>query len=190
MPKGRPKNLLSADLLPNIELAIKSFGRKAPALRKLLAMRCAIMTTWDNAEREHMVSRTELMNASRAFRRHGLAGLVPKKRPGRKPFLSPEQESTLRKWVAERQDGKGKARDWTLKELAAEVYREFGAHYAPSGMLKLLGRLKLTWKTGRPCNAKADPAAQQDFQKNSGNKSKKFEKGRKSLHSKMRGVLD
>ncbi len=165
MPRGRRKSLLTTDLLPAIEEAIKKFGRKERELRKLLAMRCAICTTLAHAEREHMVSRTELMAACRAFLQSGTDGLKAKKRPGKKRLLSLEQESQLKQWVAERRDHKGAARDWTLKSLVAEVETNFGIRYAQSGLLKVLGRLGLSWKTGRPTHAKADKIAQADFQK-------------------------
>ncbi len=173
MPRGRRKSLLTVDLLPAIEVAIKKFGRKERELRKLLAMRCAICTTLAHAEQEHMVSRTELMAACRAFLRLGAEGLKAKKRPGKKRRLTPEQESQLQLWVAERRDNSGHAKDWTLKSLAAEIEKIFGVHYAQSGALKVLTRLGLSWKTGRPTHAKADKIAQADFQKNSGIRQRK-----------------
>jgi transposase len=167
MPRGRRKSLLTVELLPAIEEAIKKFGRKERELRKLLAMRCAICTTLAHAEQEHMVSRTELMAACRAFLRLGAEGLKAKKRPGKKRRLTPEQESQLQLWVAQRRDNSGQAKDWTLKSLVSEIEKTFRVHYAPSGLLKVLDRLGLSWKTGCQTHAKADKSEQADFQKNS-----------------------
>ena len=165
MSSGRPKQILTADLLPTIEAAIKDFGPRGWELRKLLAMRCAIRTTVDHAEEEHRISRVALLAAARALRQHGPRGLRAKKRPGKRRRLTPEQEATLTRWVEQRRDRHGQEREWTLKAVAAEVQQTFGVHYALSSMLKVLTRLGLSWKTGRPQHAKADLGQQAAFKK-------------------------
>lgn len=165
MSSGRPKQVLTQDLLPAIEQAIAAFGPKGWELRKLLAMRCAIRTTVAHAEEEHQITRVALLAAARALRQQGPDGLRAKRRPGKARRLTPVQEATLKAWVETRRDQQGREQEWTLKSLAVEVQTVFGVHYALSSMLKVLTRLGLSWKTGRPLHAKADPVAQAAFKK-------------------------
>jgi len=96
----------------------------------------------------------------------GLDALVPKKPPGRPPFLSAEQEQKLYKTISENapdEVGFDGIKNWTAKVACHWVSKEFGVHYKASGMLDLFHRLGLSWTRPTYVLAKADPEKQEAF---------------------------
>jgi transposase len=101
------------------------------------------------------------------YRRGGLAALVPRKQPGRKPKLTPEQETKLR----ERLDAA--ARDGppvedgvcTLRgrDVCRIVEEEFGVIHTLGGIYDVLRRIGYSSLVPRPRHRKNDPAAMERF---------------------------
>lgn len=94
------------------------------------------------------------------YRTDGVAALRARKMggTGQAPFLTPEQEAAV---AAEVETG----RFGTGNEIRAWIAREFGVEYTLGGLYSLLERLGCSPRVPRPVHAKADPAAQEAFQK-------------------------
>lgn len=65
-------------------------------------------------------------------RLEGAAGLAAKPTPGRPRFLTPAQERTVLRWVAEKPTAHGFRTDlWTARRVADLIHRRFGVQYHP-----------------------------------------------------------
>jgi transposase len=65
-------------------------------------------------------------------RRDGRAGLAAKPTPGRPRFLTPGQEQTVLRWVAEKPTAHGFRTDlWTARRVAELIRRRFDVQYHP-----------------------------------------------------------
>jgi len=101
------------------------------------------------------------------YNRGGLEGLKDLPRSGRPRHLEPEQEEGVRQRLdagAQPGDGVCTLRGEDVRRILAE---EFGAHYTLSGTYALLHRIGYSSLAPRPRHPKADPAAQEEFEKNS-----------------------
>lgn len=98
------------------------------------------------------------------YRRSGLPGLRPRKQPGKKPKLSPEQEEQLKA----RLDAGATAADGVCtlrgKDIVRLIQREFGVVHTLGGIYDVLRRLGYSSLVPRPRHRKNDPAAMQQFQ--------------------------
>jgi transposase len=97
------------------------------------------------------------------YRKQGLAGLRPRKQPGRKPKLTAEQEQQLKA----RLDAGATAADGlcTLrgKDLCRLIEKEFGVVHTLGGIYDVLRRLGYSSLSPRPRHRKNDPAAMESF---------------------------
>ena len=101
----------------------------------------------------------------RRYRRGGIDALRPPKRPGRAPFLSPEQKQQLCEALdAGPQEGDPRSVLFgqDIREL---IHCRFGVLYSPSGVYKLLSSLGYSWLCPRPRHPQSDPAQQEAFKK-------------------------
>lgn len=98
------------------------------------------------------------------YRRGGVDALVPRRQPGRRPKLTPEQERLLK----ERLDA-GPRRDTdgvcTLrgKDVCRIIEAEFGVVHTLGGIYDVLRRLGYSSLVPRPRHRKNDPQAVQRF---------------------------
>src|SRR5262245_25495247 len=80
---------------------------------------------------------------------HGEAGLTAKRHPGSKPKLSPAQCQALLVLLSQGARAHGFRNErWTLRRMAAVIEHHFGLSYCPSGVWRVLRRLK--WNPQKP----------------------------------------
>jgi transposase len=106
------------------------------------------------------------------FLTEGVEGLRDKAGKGRKRKLSIEREEEFRQQVEELQKGRegGRVRGQDVQVLLKE---KFCIDHALPSVYHLLGRCGLSWISARSKHPKSDPAAQEEFKKNSKKKSPK-----------------
>ena len=98
------------------------------------------------------------------YRRGGLSALRPKRQPGRRPKLSPEQEERLKARLdAGPRDSDGVC---TLRgrDVCRIIEREFGVVHTLGGIYDVLRRLGYSSLVPRPRHRKNDPAAMRKFE--------------------------
>jgi transposase len=98
------------------------------------------------------------------YRRSGLTGLRPRKQPGPKPKLTPEQQEQLKA----RLDAGPTAADGVCtlrgKDIVRLIEREFGVVHTLGGIYDVLRRLGYSSLAPRPRHRKNEAAAMQKFQ--------------------------
>jgi transposase len=99
--------------------------------------------------------------------RGGVAALVPKKQPGRKPKLTAEQEQKLK----ERLDAGATDADGVCtlrgRDVCRIIEQEFGVKHTLGGIYDVLRRLGYSSLSPRPLHEKNDPAAVEKFRNDS-----------------------
>lgn len=137
-------------------------------------------------------SRRMVQNWVARYNREGLAGLETKPGRGRKPPLTPDQEQQLQ----QRLDAGPLPEDGVCTLRGQDVRRilqsEFGQLRSLSAVYGLLHRLGYSSLVPRPQHPAADPAAQDEFKKNSATGSRRFKRstptgGSKSSTKTKRG---
>lgn len=98
------------------------------------------------------------------YRRGGLGALRPKRQPGRRPKLTPQQEEQLKA----RLDAGPRDSDGVCalrgKDVCRIIEREFGVVHTLGGIYDVLRRLGYSSLVPRPRHRKNDPAAMQTFE--------------------------
>lgn len=98
------------------------------------------------------------------YRRGGLGALRPKRQPGRRPKLTPQQEEQLKA----RLDAGPRDSDGVCalrgKDVCRIIEREFGVAHTLGGIYDVLRRLGYSSLVPRPRHRKNDPAAMQTFE--------------------------
>ena len=98
------------------------------------------------------------------YRRGGPAALRPKKQPGRRPKLTPQQEGQLKA----RLDAGPRDSDGVCalrgRDVCRIIEQEFGVVHTLGGIYDVLRRLGYSSLVPRPRHRKNDPAAMQKFE--------------------------
>ena len=109
-------------------------------------------------------SRTFVQTWAYRYRDRGLAGLTPRKQPGRRPALTLEQRASFRARVlagpAEKDGGVCAFRGEDCRRI---LQAEFGVAHSLRSVYDLLGKLRLSPLRPRPRHRKNDPAAAEAF---------------------------
>lgn len=108
-------------------------------------------------------SRKFVQDWAYAYRDHGLDGLVPKPRPGRKPKLDPERQ---REFIEQFKQGPAEGEPLcTLRGKDAQriLAEHYGVAYSLNAVYHLLHRHGLSCLKPRPKHRKNDPQAMADF---------------------------
>jgi transposase len=120
----------------------------------------------EEAARHAGMDRQTLRDWVHRYNAEGLAGLRDRRRPGRKPRLTPEQEAELVRAV---ERGPDPDRDgvvrWRRVDLRALIEARFAVRLHERSVGKVLRRLGFARLSGRPKHPKADAAAQEAFKK-------------------------
>jgi transposase len=141
--------------------------RDAAASRRMLAL-ALVLEGCPRAEaaRHAGMDRQTLRDWVHRYNAGGLAGLRDRRRPGRKPCLTPEQEAEL---VAAVDRGPDPDRDgvvrWRRVDLKVLIETRFAVHLHERSVGKVLRRLGFARLSVRPKHPLSDPAAQEAFKK-------------------------
>jgi transposase len=141
----------------------------ANAARRMLALALVLEGhTRETAARHAGMDRQTLRDWVHRYNAEGLAGLRDRRRPGRKPRLTPEQTAALEE-VVER--GPDPARDgvvrWRRVDLQALIKARFAVDLHERSAGKLLRRLGFTRLSVRPKHPASEPQVQEAFKKGS-----------------------
>src|SRR3954469_12021460 len=139
--------------------------RDARAARRMLALALVLEGgSRETAARAAGMDRQTLRDWVHRYNAEGLAGLHDRRRPGRKPRLTPAQEAEL---AAAVEQGPDPDRDgvvrWRRVDLRALIEARFAVRLHERSVGKVLRRLGFTRLSGRPRHPKADAAAQAAF---------------------------
>jgi transposase len=141
--------------------------RDAAASRRMLALALVLEgSSRADAARHAGMDRQTLRDWVHRYNTEGLPGLHDRRRSGRKPRLSPEQEADL---VTAVEQGPDPNRDgvvrWRRVDLQALIEARYGVTLHERSVGKVLRRLGFARLSVRPRHPKADAAAQEAFKK-------------------------
>lgn len=111
-------------------------------------------------------SLSTVYNYINAYRKEGIKGLRLEQPPGRRPFLTAEQEQRVYQTIVNQTPadvGFPAKMNWTSPIIRKWIERDFGVSYSDRGTRELLYRLKLSFTVPTYTLAKADPAKQDTF---------------------------
>lgn len=112
------------------------------------------------------LSTKTLFNYRRVYCEKGLAGLIPKKQPGRKPHLTAEQEAQVVSIIVNKTPkdvGFPVEMNWTAPLIRDWIKRTFNVSFSERGTRDLLYRLGLSYTKPTYTLEKADPVKQAAF---------------------------
>jgi len=149
-------------------LAAKS--NDAPMVRRLLALAPILEGhTRHEAAKQAGMDRQTLRDWVHRYNDEGANGLRSIRIGGHPPLLSPDQMANLKALTIEGPDPEtDKVVRWRCVDLRDEVTRRFTVTVSERTIGRWLRKLGLTRLQPRPFHPKKDPAAQEDFKKNSG----------------------
>src|SRR5918912_3423793 len=141
--------------------------RDARASRRMLALALVLEgSSREDAARHAGMDRQTLRDWVHRYNEEGLAGLYDRRRSGRKPRLTPEQEAELATAVDRGPDpGRDGVVRWRRVDLKALIEARFGVRLHERSVGKVLRRLGFARLSVRPKHPKADEAAQEAFNK-------------------------
>jgi transposase len=113
------------------------------------------------------LSRRTVQRVVERYNRGGLAGLAIRPGRGRKPFLTPPQAAAFLSRVEAGPRPDEPVCAFTGHYLRRVLEEDFGVLYSLDGVYELLRRHGYTKLMPRPVHEDTDPAAQEDFKKNS-----------------------
>jgi transposase len=141
--------------------------RDARAARRMLALALVLEgSSREEAARAAGMDRQTLRDWVHRYNAEGLPGLHDRRRPGRKPRLTPEQEAALATAVDRGPDPErdGVVR-WRRVDLKALIKARYDVELHERSVGKVLRRLGFARLSVRPKHPSSDPAAQDAFKK-------------------------
>ena len=114
--------------------------------------------------RQLKVARRSVNNWVSEYLAHGLAGLEDKPRYGKPSALSDKQKQQLSRFIdsSTQTDNGGRLTGMHIKEY---IETEFGVHYHPSHIYKILSKLGYSWITSRSKHPKQRSGVQDAYKK-------------------------
>ena len=158
---------IAAERTPAELRALARRERDGRVSARLLALANALGgMSREEAARAAGMDRQTLRDRVHRYNAEGLAGLRDRRRPGRKPRLTPEQEAELVRAVDQ---GPDPDRDgvvrWRRVDPRALIEARFAARLHERSVGKVLRRLGFARLSVRPRHPLSDPAAQEAFKK-------------------------
>ena len=142
-------------------------AQNASAARRMLALAMVLDgCSREDAARLTGMDRQSLRDWVHRYNAEGLAGLVDRSAPGRRPSLSPEQMRALADIVEKGPDPEkdGVVR-WRRVDLQDVIEARFGVQLHERTVGKLLAKLDMRRLSVRPKHPEVDLAAQEAFKK-------------------------
>src|SRR3954447_20885545 len=141
--------------------------RDAAAARRMLALALVLEgASREEAARVAGMDRQTLRDWVHRYNAEGLPGLRDRRRPGREPRLTPEQEAELATAVDQGPDpGRDGVVRWRRVDLRALIEARFDVRLHERSVGKVLRRLGFVRLSVRPKHPKGDEAAQDAFEK-------------------------
>jgi transposase len=142
-------------------------AQNASAARRMLALAMVLDgCSREDAARLTGMDRQSLRDWVHRYNAEGLAGLVDRSAPGRRPSLSPEQMRALADIVEKGPDPEkdGVVR-WRRVDLQGVIEARFGVQLHERTVGKLLAKLDMRRLSVRPKHPEVDLAAQEAFKK-------------------------
>jgi transposase len=102
------------------------------------------------------------------YRRGGIEALTPKRQPGARPKLTPQEQKELCAMVEAGPDAEEGLAAYNGPILREKIQQRFGKLYSLAGVYALLHRLGYNDLMPRPCHPDTDPAVLEAFKKKSG----------------------
>jgi len=100
------------------------------------------------------------------FNAEGIAGLRDQPRPGRPVRMDEGRQAALRAMILRGPDSeRDGVSSWRIVDLCRLAEQHLGVTYRPSGMLRLVRSLDLSWQKTRPRHPQASEAPQERFKK-------------------------
>jgi transposase len=162
------RGLAIDDTLSAQELRRLAFReRSVRTAKRMLAIANALsgMSRADAAAAAGM-ERQALRDAVVRYNAEGLAGLVDRPGPGRKPALTEGELALLAERIFKGPDPEaGGPSRWTLPDLAAFVAERFGKRVTPQSLSRILRREGFSYQKTRPVHPKASAKAREAFVK-------------------------
>lgn len=108
------------------------------------------------------ISRTSVNKWVNQYLESGLDGLEARKAKGRTPFLSANQQKQLGDYVEKQSNDESGGR-LTGEKILNYIKAEFGVHYHPNAIYKLLSQLGFSWITSRSRHPKQQQSVQDAY---------------------------
>jgi len=138
-----------------------------PKIRLLVAIKRKEGQSMDAIAEHLQISRTAVNETLHRFQKRGSSAKDDEKRSGRPRKLSQKQLKNLRKSLISG-PRKGTNVLWTTRMILDLVKRDYGLHYTPRHVRRLLHQLGFSLQKPRPRHYKTDIAKQAHFKKTSG----------------------
>jgi transposase len=113
------------------------------------------------------MDRQALHDAVVRYNAEGIAGLYNRRLPGRRPWLTENEQARLKEVILGRPDlERNGCVEWTLPVLCEDVIAgEFGKTLHPASLSRIVRKLGLSRQKTRPRHPKSDQEAQEAFKK-------------------------
>ena len=99
------------------------------------------------------------------FNAEGIAGLHDQPRPNRPVRMDEDRQAALKAMILRSPDPeRDGVSSWRIVDLCRLAEQRLGVSYRPSGMLRLVRSLDLSWQKTRPRHPQASEAAQERFE--------------------------
>jgi transposase len=108
------------------------------------------------------ISRTSVNKWVTQYLELGLDGLEARKAKGRAPFLSANQQKQLGDYIEKQSHNESGGR-LTGEKILNYIKAEFGVHYHPNAIYKLLSQLGFSWITSRSRHPKQKQSVQDAY---------------------------
>lgn len=163
---GRPKLLLTNDLIESVNADLKKF-KDSDVIIRLLAIKTAFNYPESEAAKIFNVSRSTLIRWISNYKEYGIEGCRNKSRGHNPSKLSNEEKFKIKQWILTSKDRHGKQVHWTLHRLIKEISIVFKKEITKTPLWLTLLSMDLRLKKTRPQHRNSNIQEREEFKKNS-----------------------